>query len=218
MAGETHANRLIQENSFIVLSPFAYCHDRFIRQRRTIVLAKHLSGLILPDARVLDVGCGDGELTRRIANLRSDAEISGVEVLSRENAQLEIQIFDGQSLPFDSKSFDTVLLVDVLHHTDDPRELVAEAMRVARKQILIKDHYCYGSISRRLLSFMDGVSNSRYGVAIPCNYLQLAQWTEMYKHFDLQPFEIRQRLRMYPWPLTLIFDAKLQFIADLRIN
>ena len=43
---------------------------------------------------------------------------------------------DAESLPFRDKSFDTVVLGDVLEHLDDPLRAVAEARRVARRRVV----------------------------------------------------------------------------------
>src|SRR5262245_50756455 len=49
-------------------------HDGYVHNRRVDVLSDHLAELIPPHARVLDVGCGDGLLARRIMQKRSDIE------------------------------------------------------------------------------------------------------------------------------------------------
>ena len=64
---------------------------------------------------------------------RPDLEITGVDVLVRPKNHIPVQLFDGRQLPFPDQSFDAVMFVDVLHHTDDPSVLLREAKRVARK-------------------------------------------------------------------------------------
>ena len=58
----------------------------------------------------------------------------------RETAAIPVTIYDGRTLPFEAAAFDALIIVDVLHHADDPALLLREAARVARRSILIKDH------------------------------------------------------------------------------
>jgi len=65
--------------------------------------------------------------------------ITGIDVLVRDHAHGPVVKFDGTSIPFPDRSFDTLVFVDVLHHTNDPVLLLREAARVARNTIVIKD-------------------------------------------------------------------------------
>src|SRR5690349_7501457 len=111
------------------------------------------------DATVLDIGCGDGRLAELLMGRRADVRITGVDVLLRPNLRIPVKHFDGAHLPFDDASFDCALLVDVLHHTDDPLVLLREAQRVARRAIVVKDHTLSGTGARATLAFMDWVGN-----------------------------------------------------------
>src|SRR5215210_5396361 len=115
-------------------------HGGYVHPRRARVLRDQLAELIPSDSRVLDVGCGDGLIASLISQRRSDVSISGVDVLVRPNTLVHVAKFDGQTLPHAQKSFDAVLLVDVLHHSHDPMRLLREAMRVTNKYVIIKDH------------------------------------------------------------------------------
>jgi hypothetical protein len=75
--------------------------------------------------------------------------------------------------------------VDVLHHTDDPRVLLRGA-RVARRNILIKDHTRNGLFAGPTLRFMDGVGNARFGVALPYNYWTRQQWQDAFRDLDVE--------------------------------
>ena len=138
------------------MSLLARTHDA-IHRRRVEVLAEHLAPLLPHGAHMLDVGCGDGELSARLGTLRNDTHIQGVDVLVRPRAAIPVQAFDGSRLPFDDASLDAVLMVDVLHHTDDPLVLLRESVRVARSAVLIKDHLRDGFAAHLTLRGMDWV-------------------------------------------------------------
>jgi SAM-dependent methyltransferase len=88
--------------------------------------------------RLLDVGCGDRPY-ERIFRPYVD-EYIGVEhegtfnVTAAKLAPMRPDyVYDGERLPFEDGSFDTVLSIQVLEHTPQPRLLVAEMARVLKK-------------------------------------------------------------------------------------
>ncbi|WP_207310458.1 class I SAM-dependent methyltransferase [Rubripirellula amarantea] len=196
--------------------PIAWYHGRFIHQRRVEVLSRHLADLIVPDASVLDVGCGDGLLSARLQQLRPDLSVSGIDVLVRPDAKIEVVEFDGKTIPIAKDGVDVVLMVDVLHHTDVPGDMLKEAARVSKKQVIIKDHYLQGFAAHQTLSMMDNVGNTRHGVEIPCNYQTPEQWTQLYQASGLQVAEMRNQLGLYLPPLNWFFERSLHFIASLE--
>src|SRR3954468_1814684 len=115
-------------------------HGGSIYPRRVERLSAALAPAFASRAHVLDVGSGDGHIASLIARLRPDIDIQGIDVLARPQSAIPVQLFDGTTIPFADKSFDRVMFVDVLHHTDDPSVLLREARRVARGTVVIKDH------------------------------------------------------------------------------
>ncbi len=198
------------------MSLLARTHDA-VHRRRVEVLAGHFAPLLPRHARVLDVGCGDGALSARLGTLRSDTRIEGVDVLVRPCAAIPVQEFDGSHLPFDDASVDAVLMVDVLHHTDDPLVLLRECVRVARSAVLIKDHLRDGFAAGLTLRGMDWVGNARHGVRLPYNYWTRAQWAQAFDHLGLVVQQWQSSLDLYPVPARWIFDRSLHFIASLGI-
>jgi SAM-dependent methyltransferase len=190
-------------------------HGRYIASRRVRVLAGHLAAMMPANASVLDVGCGDGEIAHLLGERRPDLQVFGVDVLVRPESRVPVTRFDGRTLPCDDGSFDVVSFVDVLHHCERPVELLAEACRVARRAIVIKDHALRGFAAGHTLRFMDGVGNRRYGVALPFNYWHNDEWARAFAKLGLTVQRCVDRLGLYPWPLSMAFDRRLHFLALL---
>ena len=193
-------------------------HSHFVYSRRVQIIAKHLSDLLPRDASVLDVGTGDGLIVSLVQSLRPDLKIIGVDVLQRAKTYIPVTWFDGITLPFADKQFDTITFVDVLHHADNALDLLREAARLARVAIVIKDHLREGILADTTLRFMDWVGNRRYGVALPYNYWQRRQWHTAFRAAGLEQEYWFESLRLYSWPLDALFGRKLHFIARLAAS
>ncbi|MDQ3814251.1 MAG: class I SAM-dependent methyltransferase [Armatimonadota bacterium] len=191
-------------------------HSKYVHNRRVRILSAYLSLLAPPGASILDVGCGDGLLSHLIRQHRDDVNIEGIDVLVRDQTHIPVRQFDGHILPYQDASFDVVMLVDVLHHTDNPLALLKEARRVARQAILIKDHTRNGFLAGPTLRFMDTIGNARYSVALPYTYWSQQQWDQAFQELNLAVDTWHKDLRLYPVPAHWIFDRDLHFVA--RIN
>ena len=192
-------------------------HEQYASSRRVRVLASHFAELIPQNARLLDVGCGDGKVAAHIAALRRDVEIRGTDVLVRPDTAIPVDPFDGSTLPHPDDSFDAVLFVDVLHHSDDALRLLREAIRVARQCVLIKDHTLEGWLAGPTLRFMDRVGNARHGVALPYHYWARERWDQVFAELGLRVEHFVRDLGLYPWPASMLFGRSLHFVAHLRI-
>lgn len=192
------------------------CHHAFVFQRRTRVLAELLASRIPQGASVLDVGCGDGTIAGRIAQLRPDISIQGVEVMVRPNCKVECRLFDGSKLPYPDASFDLCLFVDVLHHTQNPAILLREAVRVTRDFVLLKDHVDENILDDVTLRFMDWVGNRPHGVVLTYNYQSRKQWAAHFSICGLREETWKQDVPLYPWPFQMVLGRKLHFISLLR--
>ncbi len=193
-------------------------HDQYVAQRRARVLSGHLARMIPSGARVLDVGCGDGSIAGLVAEQRRDLGMAGIDVLMRPDARIAVSQFDGRVIPYDDDSFDTVMFVDVLHHTEDPISLLREAVRVTRRAIVIKDHMCDGWLADRTLRLMDVVGNARHGVSILFNYWTHQRWLDAFGELNLRIGEWKTDLRIYPQPASLMLDRSLHFLTRLDVQ
>jgi SAM-dependent methyltransferase len=190
-------------------------HNKAVFGRRIEVLAAALADLIPADARILDIGCGSGTLAKAIMALRPDVVIEGIDVLVRPGTDIPVTEFDGHTIPWPDDHFDIALFVDVLHHTEAPARLLAEAKRVSRRGILIKDHLREGLFAEATLRFMDWVGNAQHGVALPYNYLSNKEWRGIWADLDLEVEKIDEDVGLYPAPFSWLFDRRLHFVARL---
>jgi SAM-dependent methyltransferase len=85
-------------------------------------------------SRVLEVGCGAGELAERIAR-ELGADVTAVDSSERmveltAGRGIDARVADVQALPFDDGSFDCVVAGWVLYHVPDRARAIAECGRV----------------------------------------------------------------------------------------
>ena len=129
---------------------------------------------------------------------------------------IQVQQYDGEHIPYEDSSIDTVIIIDVLHHTDNPGKLLSESARVAKRQVIIKDHTKTGLLSVIKLRMMDYVGNRHYGVRLPYNYLTKDEWSRLFQENNLIINNYNVSLNLYKGIFHVIFDKGLHFIADLR--
>jgi SAM-dependent methyltransferase len=190
-------------------------HQQCAHSRRVRVLAKSIHDLGLAPGRWLDIGCGDGRLAQAVMNLSPDVEIVGVDVKPRGDAVIPVGAIDGHHLDYPDATFTGAILVDVLHHAEDPAAVLAEASRVSRRTIIVKDHLCRNMVDRLILSFMDWFGNAPSGVECPQHYLSMDEWNVLFHRTGLNPEVLRIKLGLYPVAFRLLFDRGMHFITRL---
>jgi SAM-dependent methyltransferase len=99
------------------------------------VLPLFLDLLPAPPRRTLDIGCGEGRVTRELRRRGHDA--TGVDVAERlvelagaRDTGGDYRVAGVENLPFEDASFDLVVAFNVLMNVDDPARAVDEARRV----------------------------------------------------------------------------------------
>ena len=183
--------------------------------RRVRVLTDEFSAQLPDTGAVLDVGCGDGLLASLVQQRKQGLTLTGIDVLVRSGTHVPVTGFDGTTIPFPDNSFDSVMFVDVLHHTNDPMILLREAVRVTRGSIVIKDHTLKGWGAMPTLRFMDRVSNLRYNVALPYNYWTEEQWRTAFADLGLRIVKWNRQLGLYPAFANWLFGRSLHFVARI---
>ncbi|MBI1877220.1 MAG: class I SAM-dependent methyltransferase [Chloroflexi bacterium] len=88
-----------------------------------------------PDLRLLDVGCGAGNM---IHHLSRYGQVKGIEIDPRpvkmaHQRGYDVDQFDAtQPMPFDDNSFDAVTALDVIEHNQDDLAILADSYRVLK--------------------------------------------------------------------------------------
>jgi len=200
------------------MSILSHVHGGYVHARRVRILRRCLAELIPQQSSVLDVGCGDGMLGSLITADRPDLQYMGIDVLVRDDTRIPVTPFDGRHIPFADQSWEFVMFVDVLHHTEDPMILLREAARVAKKGVLIKDHLLDAFLAGPRLRFMDTVGNRRHGVALPFNYWRKEQWLSAFRELELLVNSWDGNLRLYPGPADWVFGRSLHFVGRLDLK
>ena len=105
-------------------------------------VASHVQGFT---GSILDVGAGTGNFadlfppSSRYVGV--DPDPVKISRLQQKFPDLEAQVADGTSLPFEAKSFDYAVCIDVSHHltAGQLEQLFAELARVVRTELLFVD-------------------------------------------------------------------------------
>ena len=116
-------------------------HRQIVPGRSWAAWARAL-GHLLPELEIADLGCGEGYLAieasrfakRVVAIDRSDLVLEKARQTAKRRRVKNVEWTRGEleSLPLDDECVDVALLSQALHHADDPRVALAEAVRVVR--------------------------------------------------------------------------------------
>ena len=116
-----------------------------------------IADLIEKNSRVLDVGCGDGELMSFILNNISE-DVRGIEI-SKTNVQKCISkgltVIEGDAendlYQFPNASFDFVILSQTLQAFLNPEKVLDELLRVGKKGIVTIPNFGHWKVRLNLL-------------------------------------------------------------------
>ncbi len=201
-----------------MLSFIKKLHHTYVFKRRIEVISETINHLLPKVDSILDIGCGDGSISKKIIDKRGDLQITGIDIMERPMCHIEYASFDGKVIPFENNSFDAVQLIDVLHHTNDIKELMQESLSKSKKYVIIKDHIYSNRIDFLTLKFMDWIGNAPHGVEIIYNFQKEKYWINLYEELGLEIVSLERKVKLYPTLFNWIFGRKLHFVVILQKN
>src|SRR5277367_5226066 len=121
---------------------------------------KYILNMIEPNSRVLDLGCGDGELLSLLMEQKNCRAV-GIEIDEKaiykcveRGVSVSHGDIDSGLADYSDKRFDYVVLNESLQEVLDPEKVIAEALRVGKKVIVGIPNFC--NLNARLQIFFLG--------------------------------------------------------------
>lgn len=107
--------------------------------------------------KILDFGCATGNYIVELEKLGFacvgvDVNERYIELASKKGVEAYVI---NEKLPFEDRTFDTVIMFELLEHVQDPAKILEEAKRAARKNILITVPNCtdFESLRKHRLTY-----------------------------------------------------------------
>ena len=132
------------------------------------------------DARILDVGCAKGFMLHDFQELMPTATVAGIDISeyaignSLESVRPFLRIGNAKELPYESKSFDLVTAINVVHNLslEDCRQAMREIQRVSRgNSFVVVDAYRTPTEKVRLESWI-----------VTCRtYMHTDEWKQLFR-------------------------------------
>jgi methionine biosynthesis protein MetW len=182
-----------------------------------------IARLVPPGSRVLDLGCGTGEL---LAYLRSTRQCTGYGVelddanvlacVQRGVKVIQLNLEEGLKL-FDDRSFDVVLQLETLQHLRNAEHMLRETARVGRIGIVSFPNFAHWPnrmavmrgrmpVTRALPYEWYDTPNIRVGTYKDFEVLARKNGLDILDSFGLQRGEVRRR-----WPNLTASVAVFKF-------
>jgi ubiquinone/menaquinone biosynthesis C-methylase UbiE len=161
--------------------------------------------------RILDVGCGEGMPLYYLQSKLNDAQIYGIdndfekiEMIKRNITKGNFTEGDIYSLPFENKSFDLIICLEVLEHLRFPEKALLEIKRVSSGSCLFSVPY------EPIWSFLN-VLRLKYLSSLGNTPDHKQKWTfNQFKKFIEKEFNILLAKVVIPWTFILCSPRESQ--------
>lgn len=165
---------------------------------------------------VLDLGAGTGLMSSWLRE-KVGVRPTLTDIVSygnREKSLPFIEQRDPLHVPVEDGAFDVVLLMFVFHHMDryeDQERLLDEAIRVARRRVIITEDTPGSGPDRVFNKLWDWVLNLRHGVPTPFTFRGVPQWVDVFEERDVSIGHVETYRPMWP---TLKTYPHTVFVLD----
>jgi ubiquinone/menaquinone biosynthesis C-methylase UbiE len=169
------------------IGPFQYRLFRNQYEKAGREMCKDCLKFIKEDSNLLDLGCGSGIIGKEFGRF-FNSEVLGLDIIDNRVVEIPFRRYEGNNISFlKDDSHDTILINFVLHHCQNPIELLKEAKRVSKGNIIIYENIPEGLLSK-LFCYFHGVSfayffqkNSNRG-----QFFENKEWEEIFEKIGLK--------------------------------
>ncbi|MBP7216982.1 MAG: methionine biosynthesis protein MetW [Candidatus Omnitrophica bacterium] len=184
-----------------------------------------ISSIIKPDAQVLDLGCGTGDLMFLLAN-EKHASVQGIELDDQAIyacVAKGLSVFHGDidsGLPeYPDKSFDYVIINQSLQQVKNVDLVIKEALRVGKQVIVGFPNFAFVQ-ARWMLTFRGKapVTSSlpyRWNDTPNRKFLSISDFKDFCRHKNIKiekAFYLGKKTQVYVWPN--LFAANALFVLS----
>lgn len=181
-----------------ILSSFL---DRWVKKK-----CLQFTDLIPMDHKILDLGSGNCLVAKNLMQIGYDITPIDVKDMSVVK-NIKPIVYDGLHLPFQLDAFDSLLLLTVLHHADDPEKLIIESKRVSKNIIIIEDTY-KNKAQKWATQFVDLIVNFGHSKMTYQNKTE-ENWEKIFKKNELKVLSKRRRAVLFFFTQTTYKLEKL---------
>jgi ubiquinone/menaquinone biosynthesis C-methylase UbiE len=121
---------------------------------------------------LLDIGVGPGLALRHVMRHHPRLTFAGVDVRDLRLAGIDVplQVYDGHALPFSENQFDISLLFYVLHHCQNWNQVLDEAVRVTRRNLIIIEEFSLPDADETSLDLTERQNHQALGIPTDLPY------------------------------------------------
>jgi len=153
-------------------------------KKRAITKLKLFKKFIPEKATIVDIGSGSGQFS--LALQKSGYSVTSVDVKDKTNThEITAMVYDGNTLPFKTNSFEVSMLITVLHHCPNPERVFEEAVRVSKNRVFILEDVYSNKVMKYLTWAMDSLVNMEF-FGHPHTNKTEKEWEALFKGNDLQ--------------------------------
>jgi 2-polyprenyl-3-methyl-5-hydroxy-6-metoxy-1,4-benzoquinol methylase len=175
------------------------------------VFARRIQQSIAQPARVLEIGCGEGAMTTRLARVYPRASITGIDIsqtpgrlFSGDSGRVRfLQIAADQLLDRECGAYELVVIADVIHHV--PREQRLGLLNAASKFVAPRGAVVFKDWARKPMPIhWANYCADRFLTGDRVHYLSENELRELATS-AFGPGTVSEEFRVPPWDCNLAF-------------
>ena len=168
-----------------VLRNIAY---KFARHRAEQIFTS-IKPFLNEEKTILDIGSGSCNIVE-ILN-ENNYNVTPLDIANLSLIEdIKPIIYNGGNMPFKDKTFDTSIILTVLHHTDKQKEIIAEAMRVTRNKIVVMEDIHVNQMDKYITQFVDSLINLEIR-GHPHSNKNDSEWKDFFQRLGLKIIDVK---------------------------